>query len=41
MKGAGATPKKGGKAKNIRLTDNPEEIEAQVAFADSSSVLNS
>lgn len=30
VKGAGQTLKKGTKAKNIRLTDNPEEIEAQV-----------
>jgi len=29
VKGAGQTLKKGSKAKNIRLTDNPEEIEAQ------------
>lgn len=30
VKGAGQTLKKGTKAKNIRLTDNSEEIEAQV-----------
>jgi len=30
VKGAGATLKKGTKAKNIRLTDNSDEIEAQV-----------
>ena len=30
VKGAGQTLKKGTKAKNIRLTDNLEEIEAQV-----------
>ncbi len=30
VKGAGQTLKKGTKAKNIRLTDDPEEIEAQV-----------
>lgn len=30
VKGAGQTLKKGTKAKNIRLTDNAEEIEAQV-----------
>ncbi len=29
VKGAAQTLKKGSKAKNIRLTDNPEEIEAQ------------
>lgn len=29
VKGAGATLKKGTKVKNIRLTDNPEEIEGQ------------
>ncbi len=29
VKGAGQTLKKGSKAKNIRLTDNPEEIEVQ------------
>ena len=29
LKGAGQTLKKGSKAKNIRLTDNPEEIEVQ------------
>lgn len=28
VKGAGVTLKKGTKAKNIRLTDSPEEIEA-------------
>lgn len=30
VKGAGATLKKGTKAKNIRLTDDIDEIEAQV-----------
>lgn len=30
VKGAGQTLKKGTKAKNIRLTDNSDEIEAQV-----------
>lgn len=30
VKGAGQTLKKGAKAKNIRLTDTVEEIEAQV-----------
>lgn len=30
VKGAGQTLKKGTKAKNIRLTDSDEEIEAQV-----------
>jgi protein PhnA len=29
VKGAGVTLKKGTKVKNIRLTDNPEEIEGQ------------
>ncbi len=30
VKGAGATLKKGTKVKNIRLTDNPEQIEGSV-----------
>ncbi len=30
VKGSGVTLKKGTKAKNIRLTDSPEEIEANV-----------
>ncbi len=30
VKGSGVTLKKGAKAKNIRLTDSPEEIEANV-----------